>query len=182
MLAHRSPTGIGAAAVHAADDAWLAAPLALRLAERGLVGVCAWSDGRTTGVAIAGPTSGRPWIARTSRPTGLLNALAERAPATWIHALVAATGKAAPQGFIVVAARMPSDESSAELLGALQALDVDAWSGALLASHEDDARRGGLRMTRAQFAALAAAGAALLVPEEDEPRVLAAGVDPLKVF
>ena len=42
--------------------------------------------------------------------------------------------------------------------------------------------RGGIALWRSEFDALANAGAALLVPESEESRLLREGADPLKVF
>jgi hypothetical protein len=56
------------------------------------------------------------------------------------------------------------------------------WNGDQVRSRREQWLRGGITLSRYEFDALNAAGAALLVPQAQEPRLLNEGADPLKVF
>jgi hypothetical protein len=57
-----------------------------------------------------------------------------------------------------------------------------AWNGAELRARRDGWCRRGIAVSRRELDALGVAGAALLVPQSQETRVLNEGADPLKVF
>jgi hypothetical protein len=99
---------------------------------------------------------------------------------------VSCAGAAAlqPAAFVLLAARAAPGVSAQPLLQSLRArgAHVQAWSPAELARRRAEWQRRGIEIDAAEFAALADAGKALLVPPADEHRFLPPGADPLKTF
>src|SRR4030095_1515028 len=87
-------------------------------------------------------------------------------------------------GFVVVCMRLQSSTTADDLFARVARLEeLDRlWRSGDVRSHREAWIRRGISMSRAEFDALAAAGATLLVSPSEEPRVLSDGADPLKVF
>ena len=186
--AHASPAGIGAALVRNVSGPALVADLPLRCAERACIGALAWhasaeSGVATAGFAAAGPDDAGPWFVEADSPTParlhdafcsdeLVRALSDRA------------GTLAANTFLVICIKDGAMASSERLFEALRggAAIRRAFTGTALARVRLAWLQDGVTLTRRQFDALAKAGETLLVPIEEEHRVLKDGVDPLKVF
>lgn len=104
------------------------------------------------GYAMAGPTAQGPWFARGGPGD--------------------APPLAAPEsGYVIACLReAPSPAASRR------------WSADEVRAQRDASFRDGIAIARAEYDALARAGRALLLPHEQEPRVLPDGMDPLKSF
>jgi len=154
----------GSALVDNVRDAWLARELAVRAARIGFVGLLTWSDGSRCGFAVAGPGTLGPWYACGE---GALPP-AFQADAGTVEA-----------GFRLTCLR--SDLSEVNALDMLAACGT-RWSSDELAARQAAWFEQGIAIARAEFDALAVAGRTLLVPQDQESRVLAEGMDPLKSF
>lgn len=155
------------------DGAWFAsAPLANHANGHAAL-VAVHHDNDAMASAVAG------WAARIGRAAGGLAAMvaeAVRLPRRSLPRL--------QQGFAFACLRPGSVAASQQVFQTLSALRAH---GVVLSAGELRSRRTtwlqqGIALPRVEFDALNAAAAALLVPEVDEPRVLDAGADPLKVF
>jgi hypothetical protein len=164
------------------------------------------------GYAVAGPGESGPWYARSTSaaPSSLQEALlaaaadaAETVEASdALRALVGTTplelasavamalepardAQVDPQGsFAIVCIRPPSPGVADTVFDALARSDLggSVWTSAEVCHRHEAWLRRGVTLLRSEFAALGEAGAALLVPEAQEPRLLKEGADPLKVF
>ncbi len=184
--AHALRGGEGLVAARDMRDPWLIAGLPLRAARHDCVGIALWqSASLTRGVAfaMAGRDVKGTWFARGEAAS--LAALRERLQASApLDACAKTLERAAVDGgFVALALRSPVEAASA-FLDALIATGLAriARSGEEMACRERAAYREGIAVTRATFDDLAAAGRALLLPQEQEPRVLPVGADPLKTF
>jgi hypothetical protein len=183
-----------------ARDASLLAALPLRAAQRGGLGLIAWHDASGWGFALGAPDARGAWYLRGSLAGApRMFAPAERAgdpDGDTGDAIERITTALAPadtvgrlsHGYAFACFDMPARPAAA-VLDALRASASPFVAGEVLALRSGDLaarydawRRGGIALTRAQFEALARAGEAVLVPVDDEHRILAEGVDPLKVF
>jgi hypothetical protein len=211
VRASASPDGVGSTLVRNAKDPSLVAELALRCAERGFVGVLMWhadlpAEDGGAGFAVAGPSHSGPWYVDASLPapaslhvavgTGAdLVAIRAASPAEQLakrigEALSPADGATdVGSGFLIVCITPPSASEAAKLFDVLTASLLAGlpssrrvWSGTELASRRTAWLQRGVVLSRRQFDALSKAGEALLVPVEEEHRVLKDGADPLKVF
>jgi len=144
-------------------DPWLARELAVRAARIGFVGVLSWSEGTRRGFAVAGPGIRGPWYACGS---GAIPAFLGDA-------------EAVEAGFRISCTH--SDLTEAAALDALAACET-RWSSDELAARHAAWFEQGIAIARTEFDALAVAGRTVLVPHEQESRVLADGMDPLKSF
>jgi hypothetical protein len=170
--AHALASGIGTTMVTAVRDPWLAQELTLRAARRGLVGVLCWHDEAGGGYAVAGPGSRGSWFACGRGPV----------PADFLAEIDALHAKPLPVRSFRIACVRPTEACTEGAALAALASAETRWGSA-----EVDAQRAawlqrGIAIARVEFDALAVAGRALLVPETDEPRVLADGMDPWKSF
>ena len=179
-MAQTAPRKVGAAIVDAAVDGWLVDELVLRGARRGAIVVALWQSG----FAMAGPGA-----------SGILYASASSAARSSLHAaLVAAGVEVAPAaecldafgshaGFAIVCIR-PRPTATDALFEGLVRRGVQGafWEAGELRRRQEGWLCRGIALLRSDFDALARAGAALLVPESEEPRVLRDGADPLRVF
>jgi len=158
--------GFGITFAARARDGWLAEELALRATEHGLIGFVLWraEDGERCGFAASGPGALGPWFAsgRTLRDDAF----------------------GGEDGFLVACALPDATLSTRSLLDALasSARACVLWDERAVKQHRQTWAREGLAITHADFDALALAGRTLLVPQEEEARVLDPGVDPLKTF
>jgi len=186
--AHSSPAGVGIAAVSRAVDAWMLSALALRCAERNVIGLVTWDadapDGAaSSGLAIAGPGSSGPWYAAStsiaqSALQPIVDALARVASS---DAIVLPHASA---GFVMACVRPPSAAAAERVFDQLMRLGSlsSLWNGAEVRRRRERWLQRGIPLARAEYDALNTAGATLYVTPADEPRVLNEGVDPLKVF
>ena len=192
----------GTVLVTNARDASLLAALPLRAAERGPLGVLAWHDGSGWGFAVAGPDESGTWSLRgtlAGAPRILALPPDDGHPAVGVAedpidrvaaALAPHTSSATSSDVFAFACFDPPEGRSAgsAVVGLAARLatshvgEVNALRGDEVAARYDAWRRRGVSLTRAQFDALAKAGEAVLVPVDDEHRILAEGMDPLKVF
>lgn len=162
-------------------DAWLLAALPLRVAEQRHFGLLVWRDSAQDTpdqdrFALAGPGVDGPWYARgrlSDAPMLVAMLDGSLASAADFALICTEPGSAL--------SRVATD-GLAGLLHASRAPTLDAMNSRQLAARYDAWRRRGVSLTRAQFDALAKAGEAVLVPVDDEHRILAEGMDPLKVF
>lgn len=205
------PDGAGSTLVSNARDPWLLGELALRCAERGFVGLLMWTSGTThegtrAGFAVAGPSSAGPWYVDASlrAPAALHAAFRDNAAPSDLCATLAVESLAprmsevlSPangitdmgEGFVIVCIG-PSSESAAanvftkltERGGAGLISPSRVFDRGELARQRDAWLQRGIPLTRQQFDALGKAGEVLLVPADEEHRVLKDGADPLKVF
>jgi len=149
-----------------ARDGWLAEELALRATDHGLIGFVLWraEDGVRCGFAASGPGTHGPWFAsgRTLRGDAF----------------------GGEDGFLVACALPGATRSTCHLLDALasSARASELWDENAVRSHRQTWTREGLAIMQADFDALALAGRTLLVPQDEEARVLDPGVDPLQTF
>jgi hypothetical protein len=163
------------------------------------------------GVAIAGPGIIGPWYACASSSTpSVLHATlfaANRSVAANVKAIdalcalvrnaegVARTVNSAVTpatvvptqleiAFLLVCIRPRSVAAADAMFDSLAQLRLQGpfWNGDQVRSQHEAWLRRGITLSRYEFDALNAAGAALLVPQAQEPRVLNEGADPLKVF
>ncbi len=214
MLARTQPQAVGVALADSVAHAGLVQELAMRCAQRGLVGVFLWRDdaaAQGAGFAMAGPSAVGPWqvsVARNAPRHDALSRAASEAPSgvpadvpgdvvsdalhhvigsfadgAALAALLDALPPQASPGFALVCLAPRSPGFSSELFAALRARwPATAHSGEQVAAQQQDWARSGLLLARTDYDALNRAGAALLIPDAQEHRVLAPGVDPLKVF
>ncbi len=194
MLARAQPQAMGVALADTVAHAGLVRELALHCAQRGLIGVFLWRDDVTTqgvGMAIAGPGAAGPWqvgVAPSAAPLGALSEVLRVvhngiADATALAAILAALPPQASPGFALLCLAPKNAGFSSELVAALRARwPESARSGEQVAAQRQDWLRSGLWLARTDYDALNRAGAALLIPDAQEHRVLAPCVDPLKVF
>jgi hypothetical protein len=211
VRANASSHGVGSTLVRNAKDPSLVAELALRCAERGFVGLLMWradlpDEDAAAGFAVAGPSLAGPWYVEGSlpAPAKLHAAVCAEAGPVRIRApssaeqLADRIGEALSPadgalgvgtGFLIVCIKQPSTSEAAKLFDALTASCGAGfppfgrvWNGPELARQRSAWLQRGVRLSRQQFDALNKAGEALLVPVEEEHRVLKDGADPLKVF
>jgi hypothetical protein len=167
--------------VNNALDAGLLAGLPLRVAEHRHIGLLVWRASPQDApdqhrFALAGPGMGGAWYARGQlKDAPMLVELLDGWPASEAAFALLCTepGSAAPQAAL---------DALAGLHDAPRAPTIDAMNSRQLHARYDAWRRRGVSLTRAQFDALAKAGEAVLVPVDEEHRILAEGMDPLKVF
>lgn len=146
------------------SGAAMLAQLAFRCAERGHFGLALWRGG----FAAAGPGRENPWLVAGTDHPGKGRIAALGALAVDLSARVAATG-----GFGLLCLNADVGAATA----------APAWGGSEMRNRMLAWQREGLTITPAQYAALNAAAAALLVPVADVPRLRPGeDPDPLKVF
>jgi hypothetical protein len=169
-------------------------------------------EGLRCGFALAGPGANGAWYASGSAPgmgslhaqlldvqgtdaqgdraAALLSALALSTAEDFARSIAAAVAAppAAPSpadaGFLLVCIRAGDDARAALVFDALARAGVadQVWAEGEACRREQAWLREGIDIARAEFDALAAAGATLLVPQAQEHRVLHEGFDPLKKF
>jgi len=182
--------------------------LALRCAERDMIGLLAWQSAGSEsamrcGIAIAGPGASGPWYANAS--SGVLSelhaqlmpsqsidawsALVDATPDGLERAVIMAHAPAvspvphAGPGFAIICVRPGSRPVSAALLDVVRATRSETiWMPGEVRAQRERWQQRGIPLLRREFDALAAAGAALFVPPAREQSVLREGADPLKVF
>jgi hypothetical protein len=167
-----APDGIGIHVVADASAPYLLAEVALRAAERGLLGLVVWPSG----LSLAGPGAGGPWYASTlaTGPAIARETAAMLSPEA--GKVVAGLGE---QSFAVVCLRPPLPENCESVAGRMDF----SWNSTELARRRARWQREGLSITRAQYDALGEAAAALWVPDEQEQRLRPnESTDALKVF
>ncbi|HVF65420.1 MAG TPA: hypothetical protein VNE58_15645 [Casimicrobiaceae bacterium] len=168
--AHALQEGLGISVVTDVDDSWLTRELVLRASRRGLVGIVLSSHG----FAASGNNDRGPWYAAgnaTALPAFI------RVVAPYVKGPMAIP---APDAYEVICTRsMPRD-----VFAALMANDIGdvRWDAERLDRLRARWFREGIPIRPAELHALADAGRALLVPQDQESLVLLAGADPLKVF
>lgn len=179
-----SVRGVAAVAVRAARDPWLARQLALRGAQRARLTLVLWHDAGGAargGFALAAPGEGGPWFASGS---GADLALLRGLPcASLVDAALSAFADA--DGGFVLACQAAAGPAAGRIRFddvAAPGLAATAWSADALRGRHTDWLRRGIALARSEFLALTEAGAAALVPQSEEHRVLAPGTDPLKTF
>jgi len=203
-LAQALACGVGLAAVRGSPGAELLKELVLRAARHGLVGLLSWHGAGTScaagGDALACPDAScarfawRPRRAASrlyrqllggADAVAFLTDMADRGRQA--EAIAAALAPASDPlvsgpGFVLAYLR-PADAGIPGLV-----FDAAAGGWAVDRRGEELQRlrgqwpRRGVALTRREFDALARAGGALLVPKEEEHRLLPEGADPLRTF
>ena len=170
----------GVVQVNNALDAWLLAGLPLRAADLGHIGLLVWRDSPQDTpdehrFALAGPGIGGAWYARGRlNDAPMLAEMLDRSLPSDANFALLCTEPGSGRAHAAL-------DALAGLLHAPRAT-IDAMNSRQLHARYDAWRRGGVSLSRAQFDALAKAGEAVLVPVDEEHRILAEGMDPLKVF
>jgi hypothetical protein len=167
-----APDGIGVHVVVGASAPYLLGEVALRAAERGLLGLVVWPKG----LSLAGPGAGGPWYAAMSAadPAVARETAASLAPEA--EKVVAGLGEGS---FAVICIRLPLPANCESVAGGMPL----SWNSTGLARRRAGWQREGINITRAQFDALSQAAAALWVPEREEQRLRPnESTDALKVF
>src|SRR5688572_1463843 len=185
--AHASPAGVGATLVRNVSDPALVAELALRCAERAWIGVLAWrastGSSATAGFTAAGPDDAGPWFVEAELPA-LARLHAAFSSDEIVRTLSDLASTLSTDTFLVICIKDGAMASFERLFETLRgdAAVRRAFTGTALARQRLAWQQCGVPLSRGQFDALAKAGETLLVPIDEEYRVLKNGVDPLKVF
>ncbi|HTP97619.1 MAG TPA: hypothetical protein VMK05_17335 [Burkholderiales bacterium] len=173
----------GVVVVVGARHAAMLGQLALRCAERGLLGCAAWRPAAgALALALAGAGEAGPWFAFAP---ALDAARAPDAAAAVLGDGSVVDGLAALGGQFGVACAQGDGTRAFARLGTLAGAGgwTQVWSAAELAQRRTGWQRNGLPIAAAELAALERAAAALLVPAEEAPRLRPGeDSDPLKVF
>jgi hypothetical protein len=197
--------GVGATLVRNASDPSLVAEIALRCAERGFVGLLTWradiaDEDAKAGFAAAAPSNDGPWYVDAALPApatlhaafcaGAAPAGGARSAGNLVEALSPAeNASGTSDSFLILCIKQSSVSEAADLFEGLTGANSGsaaairrAWGGKELARQRSAWLQRGVPLSKQQFDALSKAGEALLVPVDEEHRVLKDGADPLKVF
>jgi hypothetical protein len=158
-----------------ARDPRIVRTLVQRCAGRGLAAALLWRSDGETGLAAAGPQGEGSWLALASLSASDVERLAPD---------VADLVLSMAQGFVMLCARPERSQAREQLrqLTGSGLCEVPFMQPAEVARMHFRWHREGVVIARAEFDALQAAGAALLVPQSHEALVLHEGADPLKTF
>lgn len=179
-------------------------------AQRDVLALVLWSSPEACGWALAGPGHEGPWLLQgrlTGTPAGLVPWLAPRVGdepgvpqaslpkldgdlTRLVASLQGVEGAVPATGHVLVSCRATSSPAECQRLHEALMRDTTpaapglwlALDGQALRTHEQRGLREGIALARETLNDLAAAGAAALVPHEQEHRVLPEGFDPLKGF
>ena len=197
--------GVGAVVATRAQDASLLGALPIEAAQRGCIALLVWSQGGADhGFSAAACGERGPWhVQGTLRASAKLSGALQdgvlpfdsdpRVPlADQLHAALSPTSVRATfrDTFAFVCfASLAATASDALLAGLARWAGVSPVAPSIaitrpdeLAARYDAWRLRGVSLRRAQFDALGKAGEAILVPVDEEHRILRDGADPLKVF
>jgi hypothetical protein len=183
--ARRSAAHTGVTVVVNAQSTVMLSQLALRCAERGLLGLVVWhARSPGLGVAIAGTDADGPWIAQA--PAIAKDAVRQAAVALFgadAGSFVDKVASGAGRFGIFCAGAEADGVFERQVAPALAGIDCQIWSAKELQRRRTAWQREGLTISRSQLAALDRAAAALLVPADQVSRLRPnEDMDPLKVF
>jgi hypothetical protein len=202
------PRGVSRAFVGNTLDAAVLVPIAMRCAERGLLGVLSWSDGNRFGLAFSGAGSTGPglvqWQLDDNPPDGI-RALCARADVALAKGgvgegmisetygtVIEGSGAGMSGHCALMGIKLDADLSeplferlaqwAAEGIG-MSRERTGAYSSKDIATLRQQWNRRGIVVRREHFSALSQAARQLLVPDSQEHRLRPGEViDPLKIF